>query len=159
MSLNPQIKTPVILHVDVAATAESPAFSAKAMLDKDRAQYYASSLQFEHMNVKLTSARVQKTPVQKTMAPVLRTLLAEANPNLVLQHPLVRKWATGKDQRPVAQKLINSPDDVTLNGAAIVYNLAKLAGEAPIKATARAAGINRDDARFWLHLARKKNIL
>lgn len=159
MTPNDAVKTPPVLHVNVPATAIAPAFSAKAMLDHERQQYFATSLSMEHMSVKLTSARVQQTPIQKTMAPVLRDLLAEANKDLLLAHPLVRKWASGKPQRPVAQKLIALPDPATIAGAALVYRLAKLAGEAPVKATARAAGIERDDARRWIASARKQKLL
>jgi len=159
VSTHPLITTPLVFNVEVKATASNPAFIAKAMLDGQRNQYYAFALTLEHMDVRLTSARVQATPVQKTMAPILRSLLAEANPSLVLEHPLVRKWATGKAQRPVAAKQIVNPDPATLTGASLVYRLAKLSGEAPVKATARAAGIAHEDAQRWIKTARKQSLL
>jgi len=153
------IHTPPILHVSVPATAGSPAFSAKAMLDVQEKQYYATSITMEHPGIRLTSARVQQNPVQKTMAPVLRSMLAESNKALLLAHPLLRKWATGKPQRPIRKALISDPDTPTLQGAALVYRFAKLAGEAPVKALARAAGIEREQASHWLKIARASSVL
>lgn len=158
MNVTDLIKTPTVLHVNVPATLESPAFTATAMLDHDRAQYYAASLAFEHMSVHLTSRCVSGIPVQKTMAPVLRTLITDANKDLVLAHPLVRRWSTGRPQRAVRRSLIDQPDTPTLQAATLVHRLARLCGEASVKAVARAAGIDREDARHWLRTARKQSI-
>ncbi|MDP9903126.1 hypothetical protein [Arthrobacter bambusae] len=157
--ISSSIHTPPVLHVTVPATAVSPAFSAKAMLDLQARQYYATSITMEHPGIRLTSARVHQNPIQRTMAPVLRGMLAETNKALLIAHPLLRKWATGKPQRPVRQTLISEPDAPTLQGAALVYQFAKLAGEAPVKALARAAGIERAQAAEWLKIARAFSIL
>lgn len=159
MPVSSGIMTPPVLHVLVPATATSPAFSAKAMLDVKAKQYYATSVTMEHPGIHLTSSRIHQSPVQKTMSPALRALLADANKALVMAHPLVRKWATGNQQRPVRKVLIDNPDFPTIQAAALVYQLAKLAGEAPVKATARAAGIDRDQAARWLKIARQQDFL
>lgn len=154
-----QIKTPLVLHVTVPATLTTPGFTARAMLDREAEQYFASSVSMEHMSIRITSARLHRVPVQKTMAPILRTLLAQENADLLAEHPLLKRWATGKPQRPVARKLITAPDEASLEGAAFVYRFAKLVGEPPILAVARAGGIERNSARDWLKTARSRGIL
>ncbi|PDQ35520.1 MAG: hypothetical protein B5766_05495 [Candidatus Lumbricidophila eiseniae] len=155
MVLIDQIKTPFVLHVTIPPTVTSPSFTARAMLDQEAKQYYASSVAMEHMGIRISSTRITQTPVQKTMAPVLRTLLAEKNAELVDAHPLsetVVQRQTTAHRRPETHR--NAERRHAHRSSARLQ-----LPEAPIKAVACAAGIDNKDAKRWLTLARKREVL
>lgn len=154
----PDITTPQFLHLDVKATPELPSVKMRVIHDARRGIYAPASIALEHPMVPVTPTLLTKMRLGTIRRDALRAALAEANSELS-QRSVVRTYFKGSSGRPVSEKARETPSAEHLENAALIYLLARLVGDFPVRAVARSFGLEHSDAKRWVQLARKSGQL
>jgi len=154
----PSITTPALLHLNVQATIDRPSVKIRAAHDARKGVYINTSLAVEHPTVAVTPTRLAKMRLGSLRRDALRVALGEANDELAKRAP-VKSFFKGSAGRAVAEKVRLEPTSEHLENTALIYTLARLVGDFPIQAVGRCFGIDSDDAKKWVMLARKNRDL
>lgn len=155
----PTITTPPFLVVHVPGDMQTPSLDLTYSHDKARQRYMPVSVKVENPMSPFTMTAMKQMRVHGLSMPKLREeLINQHNADLLSRAP-IKSYVKGAKGRAVAQKSHQNPTDAQLTDAALIYSLAKVVRDFPIKAVERSFGLDHDDARNWLKLARKKGLL
>lgn len=154
----PTINTPPFLVVTVPGDLETPSLDVTFSHDKAKRRYMPVSVKVENPMSPFTVTAMKKMRVHNLAMPKLREELGTHNADL-LGHAPVKSYFKGSKGRAVAQKSHENPTDAQLTDAALVYSFAAAVRDFPIKAVERSFGLDNDQARNWLKLARKKGLM
>jgi len=152
------VKTPQILRLAIAATAERPSVNIRVILDEKSGRYVNASVAVEHPAIAVTPTLLGRMRLGQLRRDALRASLAEQNPELLSQ-PALKSFFRGTSGRTVAEKIRVTPSVEHLQTVALIYHLARLTGDYPVQAVGRSFGLDRADAVRWVALARKTGAL
>ena len=153
-----EITTPPILTLRVQGDATRPTVEFNAMFDSRRQTYVNVSMKAEHPSIAITPTLLSKLRLGQLRNEALRKMLGEQNPELAKTAP-VKNFFKGVIGRPVAEKIRQDPTVTHLDTVALLVRLARIAGDYPVVAVERSYGLERDDAKRWIALARKNGHL
>lgn len=143
-----QINTPPVIAHTLSGGFSEPTIEIRAMYDPSTERYRVMSLQVEGPVVDVTPTLLRRMRLGEARRTAIREGLAESNPEL-LKLPPVRSYLHGKEGRPVSAKDRKEPGDTRLRQAAIVFRLAKLANDYPVRAVRLSFGLTHEEAALW----------
>lgn len=150
---HPKIEIPTIATVTNASeNIFEPMINAIVSYNDRALTYINSNVAMSSMSGNVSSTVIRKTAIQRRISTEIKKMLLEANAALVADHPLAKAYLNGKHR----QRAITKPD---LEDVAIVFCLAKLAHEAPVRAVEHTFGVSYDQAKKWVHRARQEGAL
>lgn len=136
----------------------TPTIRATATYDTELRRYVNASVAFEHSLQAVSSTAIRGVPIHRRISNVERELLREANPALLTRGP-VKTYFRGTAGRKVSAHHAVHPSDDQLENAAIIFHLASVIRDAPVRAIERCFSITYKQAQRWVRLARRKGIL
>lgn len=154
----PTISTPSLLNLSVQASQDRPSVKIRVTHDARRGVYVTSSLALEHPAVAVTPTLIGKLRLGGVRRDALRAALSEANAELTGRAPL-KSYFRGSTGRAVSDKVREDPSAEHLENAALIYRLARLVGDFPIRAIARSFSLEPADAQRWVGMARRSGVL
>lgn len=154
----PTINTPPIVDLTIAATLERPAVTIKTILNATVGVYANAAVTVTHPVVAVTPTLIAKMRLGALRRDALRVALGAHNEELA-SRPAVKSYFRGSTGRAVSEKARLDPSAEQLENAALIYRLARLAGDFPVQAIARSFNLEHPDAQRWAALARKNGDL
>lgn len=149
------ITTPHMIEATRAGTDVEPAIRMQFMLRHQDDAYDTLSINVEHPFTPITPTLMRRLGLRAVKSTLVRQELAATNPELMKIAPIAA-FLKGNNGRPVAAKDRLNPTHNRLDEAFVVLRLARLAGEFSVISIERCFGIERNDARRWVKLARRR---
>lgn len=153
------INTPPFLVANVPGDLQTPSLDVTFSHDKAQQRYMPVSVKIENPMSPFTVTAMKKMRVHRLSMPKLREQLINQHNTDLLSHAPIKAYARGKDGRAIAQKAHLNPSEQQLTDAVLIYGLASAIRDFPVKAIEKSFGLDNDEARNWLKLARKKGML
>lgn len=158
MPIVPTIDAPAFVTVDHPGSPEDPMVRITLALNATRDLYTATEVSIQHPFVPINGKVTRSTPVRRLIAELLPPKLAEANPELMKRAPL-KTFVKGTTGRRPAQKIVDSPQTAQLIDAALVFTMARMSHNFPVRAVQRCFALDYAQAQRWVRLARRQGLL
>lgn len=152
------VNLPISLNAYAPGDLLTPTVQAAALYDTELRRYINSSVVIEHPLAAVTSTSIRKIPIHRRISLSLRDLLAEHNDQLMTRRP-VKTYFKGTHGRRVSAKIAENPTQAHLEDAAIIFHLAASIRDTPVRSVERCFGITYDQAKRWVRIARREQIL
>lgn len=158
MPIVPEIEAPIFITVEHPGSPEDPMVHISVALSADRSVYAPTEVRIEHPFVTINGTVVRSTPVRRLLSELLPQKLAETNPEL-MKRAAVKTFVKGTTGRRPAQKIIEHPGTAQLVDTALVFTMARMTSNFPIRAVQRCFALDYRHARRWVAAARRQGLL
>lgn len=152
------VKLPDFLSVSVQGDLFNPSIEALSGWDNDLQRYINRSVEISHPGFGVSSTVIHRIPIHRAISLAQRDLLRDINPDII-KISAVKSYFRGTTGRAVSAKIAKNPDDLHLENAAIIFHIAAAIRDKPIRSIERSFNITYDQAKRWVRIARRKNIL
>ena len=147
-------------HLDVLSMGDLFTATIQASVHYDDAlrRYHNASVIIEHPVQPVSSTSIRKIPIHRRISLATRDLLRESNQSLLSRAP-VKTYFKGTQGRKVSQKVAGTPTRQHLEDAAVIFHLAASIRDMPVRSIERCFGITYKQAKRWVRIARREQIL